>query len=131
MNENTAKLVKALRSGEYTQTRGRLRKEDSFCCLGVATDLHRQATGEGKWQNDPIHGSEYTFVMHTEDGQETWDRYALPDQVRQWLGWTDTNGDYIDPKTGDAICLVNINDNGGTFAEIADIIEGEPEGLLA
>jgi hypothetical protein len=31
--------VKALRSGEYVQGQGRLRKGDDFFCLGVACDL--------------------------------------------------------------------------------------------
>lgn len=33
--ELKAKWVAALRSGEYRQVSGRLRKGDGFCCLGV------------------------------------------------------------------------------------------------
>lgn len=33
------KWVTALRSGEYTQGRGGLRINDTFCCLGVLCDL--------------------------------------------------------------------------------------------
>lgn len=37
--ENIKKWVKALRSGEYNQNKGKLQNEDGFCCLGVACDL--------------------------------------------------------------------------------------------
>jgi hypothetical protein len=33
--ELKAKWVAALRSGEYQQTTGQLRKRDGYCCLGV------------------------------------------------------------------------------------------------
>ena len=38
--EARALWVKALRSGEYKQTTGQLRKDDGHCCLGVACDLY-------------------------------------------------------------------------------------------
>ncbi len=33
------KWVAALRSGKYSQTTGRLRSEEGFCCLGVLCDV--------------------------------------------------------------------------------------------
>ena len=35
--------IVALRSGKYMQGRQQLKKEDSFCCLGVACDIHPDA----------------------------------------------------------------------------------------
>lgn len=37
--EFAAKLAVALRSGKYAQIRGRLRRDQGHCCLGVACDL--------------------------------------------------------------------------------------------
>lgn len=40
MNKATAMLwAEALRSGEYKQTQGALRRDDCFCCLGVVCDI--------------------------------------------------------------------------------------------
>lgn len=48
--EHRAALVAALRSGEYKQERFGLRTtNDNFCCLGVACDVYRKATGDGEW----------------------------------------------------------------------------------
>ena len=35
----------ALRSGKYSQIRGRLLRDGGFCCLGVLCDLHSIVTG--------------------------------------------------------------------------------------
>ena len=35
------RFVKALRSGKYKQTTGKLQNANSYCCLGVACDLYR------------------------------------------------------------------------------------------
>lgn len=36
MNEEMkSKWVKALRSGQYKQARGRVKRDDSYCCIGV------------------------------------------------------------------------------------------------
>lgn len=45
-------LVRALRSGEYLQTIGRLRRGDTFCALGVAADVLEDAW----WVWSEIHG---------------------------------------------------------------------------
>lgn len=36
--EKKAKWLEALRSGNYKQARGCLKREDGFCCLGVYAD---------------------------------------------------------------------------------------------
>ena len=53
MNQQIKQLwVNALRSGEYKQATGRLRKNDGYCCLGVLCDLHSKTTGEGHWEGE-------------------------------------------------------------------------------
>lgn len=97
--------VAALRSGEYKKAKRRLRRGNRFCATGILCDLHSKATGT-KW---------------TEDGAYL-TSYAVPDcSVKQWAGLKDGEltidiGDELDGVAGH-------NDNGRTFAEIADAIE--------
>lgn len=103
LNDNAKKWVVALRSGEYKQTTNQLYNadEDAYCCLGVAC---------------AISGLSWNKQLS-----------LLPDVVQKWLGLYSANGHYF----GDG-WLVNDNDvYHKTFAEIADIIELEPEGLFA
>lgn len=102
--------VEALRSGKYEQARSVLRADNtSFCCLGVACDI----SGLGEWIG---------FHYLREDK-------LLPDQVQLWLGLNGALGGFLDG--GSKKYLTDYNDGGMPFAEIADIIESEPEGLLA
>jgi len=103
-------LAAALRSGEYLQGQGKLTDGEKFCCLGVACDLYRTHEGGPEWD-------EISYMSNT---------CALPAAVQKWLGLaTDRGG----PSR--ATCLSVLNDEGSTFGEIADLIESEPEGLLA
>jgi hypothetical protein len=99
--EIKAKWVEALRSGEYEQGCGALRTEDGkYCCLGVLTDLYCKAKG-------------VTF-----DGVTRSNRWVLNLSVRRWAGLESPN-----PAVPQAP-LAWLNDSGRTFAEIADLIEG-------
>lgn len=112
--ENRKKWVSALRSGNYQQGTEALRNGDEYCCLGVACDI----SGLGKWAN-----SEYIVVQ----GRETYSHFThLPSSVKEWLGLLSANGAYRSDFS-----LIMRNDDGDTFLEIADIIESEPEDLLA
>ncbi len=110
--EIKAKWVAALRSGEYKQATGRLRVDDSFCCLGVLCDLHAKFTGTVWWQNE---NRQFEYK-----GQ----RQILPEPVIEWAAIPHEFGDniYLHHKR---ICLSAENDEGVSFAEIADIIERE------
>lgn len=121
MNDNARKWIEALRSGKYNQTQSRLHDNDGYCCLGVACDLYN------KENPGILHVEEMKLI----DGFKT--RYnglstVLPDQVTVWLGLAQCDGDY--KESGQRMSLVEKNDNGYTFAQIADIIESEPEGLF-
>lgn len=117
--EARAKWVESLRSGEYRQGTHSLRDNvGGFCCLGVACDLFRKEEGVGEWDEDRnfYTGSERVHGV-------------LPCLVRDWLGLREEMGHYGQAGSGTALYIDN--DRGKSFAEIADIIESAPEGLLA
>lgn len=117
-------LVAALRSGKYAQTTGRLKDIDGgYCCLGVACDISKV----GKWasENETIAGT-YYLDCDTD----------LPLKVREYFGFHSASGlianltediEIIDEDDEDNIIvgdnLIDLNDNGATFNQIADIIE--------
>lgn len=106
------KWVHALRSGEYQQGKKALRANDSFCCLGVLCELHRQAEG-GEW----VGRQEY----HATNGD--WDHSLLPEAVQEWAGLQS-----VSPGVGSNE-LPRCNDQGWTFNQLADLIESNWEYL--
>lgn len=109
MNKNAKKWVKALRSGKYKQTTGRLAREGAYCCLGVACEL---AVKAGVIQD-----------FEPSDGE-------LPEQVALWLGLGRRDGTY-EPEEGGLTDLGIQNDQEKkTFKQIAKIIESEPRGMF-
>ena len=103
------KWVDALRSGDYQQTKGRLRKEDKFCCLGVLCDLYIKENNV-EWQHNEV--DDYFYENHFS---------ILPSSVVEWSGVkheipTVTN--FYETES-----LVSLNDGGSTFEQIADLIE--------
>ena len=113
MNNNAKLWVEALRSGEYEQGSGWLQQQfigDGYCCLGVACKVYENQTGIELIRRGGIL-----------KGCNLANEYS---QVKQWLGLNTPAG-----KFGNT-ALTNLNDEGKTFAEIADVIESEPEGLF-
>lgn len=126
------KWVAALRSGEFQQCRGTLRKGDSYCCLGVLSELAVRdgvispaaALPETDWRANRGEG-ETVFAYDNEAGH-------LPAVVAEWAGLT---YDYEDWMTDEVVTepdvdpsvngkeLSGMNDYGSTFTEIADLIE--------
>lgn len=111
-----AKWLAALRSGHYKQTQHSLREEDSFCCLGVLCNLHAEAhPAIAKTQTDP-----YTYM-----GQD----YAPPEEVLEWAfgksfkKWDGDDLVSLPTPVDDKHTLAEMNDNGFTFSQIADVIE--------
>jgi hypothetical protein len=105
--------VEALRSGKYQQARAQLHDDDgAMCCLGVACDV----SGLDEWQGR--YGGLYYGGKYA----------VLPAPVKHWLGLRDNTGEF-GPNLND-YSLANRNDKGATFAELADLIEAEPEGLI-
>lgn len=128
--------VKALRSGEYEQTRSWLRDDDGFCCLGVACDVYRQVTGNGEWVAK-LCGTDDRHPLTFDLGEDGADASVLPWEVQEWFGLTESRGQLVSggQSFGDegnhsiAHTLTDANDDGGlSFDEIADLIDnGEVE----
>jgi len=135
------KWVAALRSGEYAQGTGELRRanEDgshSYCCLGVLCELHRKehnADGSDyhyQWESLPSrlcgsHRRVGAYAHHTDN---------LPHSVRQWAGIGEADPTIHRDDDDDETCCANgityLNDDCGMpFDQIADLIERQWEDL--
>jgi hypothetical protein len=115
MNDNMKLVLKALRSGEYKQTKGTLEDNNGHCCLGVMCDVYQKDTGISVdcRPNGSINGG--SLSQHT--------------AVQEWVGLRNDHGGFTG-KHKDTVSLAGLNDSGSTFSQIADFIESEPEGLL-
>lgn len=108
-----ARWLAALRSGEYRQGAGRLRRQDVdgavHCCLGVLCEL-AAADGVAEYR----HGLFYGLTTQLETGFNG----VLPVDVKEWAGLS--NGD----PTVDGRRLSEWNDTSRlSFDGIADKIE--------
>jgi hypothetical protein len=133
--EHRKALVAALRSGKYEQTDGALHSSDSdaFCCLGVACDLAKEAV-RGSWIAD------HSAAVFTTVRGGSSDSYLVSD-VKDYYGFATVAGQFtVAPGTphvhagllGRKTTLSELNDDLRlSFAEIADVIEHEPAGLIA
>lgn len=101
--------VEALRSDKYRQTTDALRRGERFCCLGVLCDL---AVKDGIVTQ---YVDEYHHYYYADQDA------VLPAKVIEWAGVPDSDPDVT--CNGEATTLANLNDNGKSFAEIADLIE--------
>ena len=103
----------ALRDPERKQTTGKLGHQDhgGQCCLGVLAE---------------IAGCRHTHTVVIGSRRELWDGYSgeAPERARGFVGLRESDGAYV------LTSLTGNNDRGKTLAEIADIIESEPEGLF-
>lgn len=115
------KWVEMLKSGEYTQGHGSLRTDDKFCCLGVLCEL---AVKEGVIGLPSLVSD--NMYSYGDQGNLKGNRSFLPDIVQEWAGVTTNYGKMNTPE----LSLVDVNDTGKTFEEIAELIASEPEGLF-
>lgn len=109
---NIQKWLEALESGEYKQTVGTLhnKTDGGFCCLGVAAkvvcNLNPQIFGVEEDDVDKdLSGEVY---LHEGDA----DDYNL---VKSYLGLNSNQYN----------CVIEMNDSGSTFKDIADYIREE------
>ena len=132
LNENAQAWVAALRSGAYTKTKDMLHRvseegKSSFCNLGVGCDLYTKFVG-GKWGT--IRYDVWADNVKFTDDEGVLSDSDLTPAVMDWLGLTNSQGAYCDVNGKDCT-LVKLNDKDNlTFAEIADAIESQPEGLF-
>lgn len=125
-----AKVIAALRSGEFKQGMSGLKKElqneegdyeARYCCLGVACEMYRQEVG-GEWRKYPKEDY-HTFIADTENANPGW----LPNPVRDWLLGPELRH-YV---TFDS-AFAAMNDQGTSFQGIAKELEiYVEEGLAA
>lgn len=102
------KWVFALRSGEYTQGRNRLRDDNSFCCLGVLCDLAAKEN-VGYWNELDWFCIDDQFLRMAE---------KLPPKAvtRNWAGFSNSDMELV-------LYLSENNDQGFSFTTIAEYIE--------
>ena len=108
------KWINALRDGSYKQGRDRLKVNDTFCCLGVLTDLYiKEKQQYWETQADGLGCFEYNISI-------------LPDSVVNWAGLTNKSPEITTiGKNGikRTTHLTTLNDSGCSFDEIANFIE--------
>lgn len=101
------KWTKALRSGEYVQTRGTLQDSTGFCCLGVACDTFIEKD-----------------LLTKEYGSYGEMCGAVPEEQANAPIWlAQVNDDFLERTTKE---LTSLNDDSNfrfSFDEIADLLE--------
>lgn len=115
------KWVEALRSGEYKQTQSKLHNEEGFCCIGVLCEV------KGMESMEKDDGSFSYYMPRSKENQTSW----IPncDLIDFGLDRKVVCSDDFDPEdlfeeAVDSV-LMQMNDGGKTFDEIADYIEKE------
>lgn len=117
MNEEIkGNWVSALKSGDYTQGDGHLKRGDKYCCLGVLCDLAAKA-GVVETDEHVYDGTFYRAVNDPYDGSTL----VLPEAVMEWAG-LDSRNPVVDTEDGQE-SLADLNDGEVPFSEIADIID--------
>lgn len=140
LTEHQKELIAALRSGKYPQTRGVLRRligdglrSEGYCCLGVACVVAGieevvPSKGAAVAQFDGMQSCMppdvvSRFGFRNDEGLILWG--ALDEERKQ--KWMDRAVDMTGNPRGN---LIGINDNGGSFAFIADFLEACPEAVF-
>lgn len=109
--EAVKEWVDALRSGNYSQAKERLKNDQSFCCLGVACDLFKDRVG-GQWNGN-------VFVANGVPNS-----FVLPREIADLLGLDDLRPEVICGDFGlEFEEVTSLNDSGKSFSEIADLLE--------
>lgn len=131
-NEIKTKWVAALRGGEYKQARFALNTDGGMCCLGVLCDLYRKEHPDGPDWNFrlPLEtDSAIPSVRREEVGFFDEEMNVLPPSVEIWAEVSSNNPTLHELATADRTSddfptsLANLNDDGLTFPQIADVIE--------
>lgn len=120
MNQHVKELwVNALRSGDYSQAKGALRNSQGYCCLGVLCDLYIQEDPHQRthWKNA------YPEVLNQAKYFLEGEGELLPSSVVKWAELI--NCDPIVEIDEEDASLSELNDEGKTFVEIAQLIENQ------
>jgi hypothetical protein len=127
--EIAEKWVAALLSREYEQERGYLHTEHGHCCLGVLCDLHLRETGRGEWRPPGSGDSPHSRCYR--DGLGIDGEYTPPPGVLEWAGMAADPQLFFRHRLGNEMRdeIVNLNDGGYSFRELAELIEWQWESL--
>lgn len=121
-----ADWLTALRSGDYKQTQGCLRDDTGYCCLGVLTDLWVKGSSV-EWHPKPF-GTAFSIATPGWGAESS----VTPRGVMSWSDLTNSTGSTLlgththrDGVSQEEfyVTLSDLNDNGFTFEQIADVIE--------
>lgn len=114
LTELQEKWLTALESGHYKQGKGSLRKNDAYCCLGVACEV----CGIVPTKIDTHY---YSYDL---------EQLELPQKAKNLLNIRHTEGCFtkaivVNGRTWKR--LTNMNDNNMSFKDIAATIRANPE----
>lgn len=113
-----AKWTKALRSKKYKQGTQYLSKQNKYCCLGVLYDLFGAEWVQCPYEEEAwMAKEELDRINNIEEDEKAWQMLEscgiLPPKFMQEIGLDDCTADRL-------ACM---NDDGTSFAKIADWIE--------
>ena len=104
--------IEALRSKNYQQTTNYLRTQQGYCCLGVLCDLYAKEHNGVGW--DVAGDVDYEFLDEIQ---------TMPEEVKIWAGLYTRDPYFFKVDEERNIYLAEINDEGASFEEIAQLIE--------
>ena len=118
--------LKALETGEFKQARHQLckvnGKRESFCCLGVACELHNRRKGVKKLETEVCKiDKEKRYQGRGSD---------LPEIVQTGLQLRDKMGIFHWDFDSEHDSLADMNDNGCTHRYIAKFIRTNPDAVF-
>lgn len=123
--------IEALRSGNYEQGHAALHTliggKHAYCCLGVACEIAGVPTGEGKFRvaAQSVAGEDTQLFWYGASGTDA-NEQVLPLDAMAWLGLRTCNPTIAFPEGHPHYpgrSVATLNDEGETFAYIADAIE--------
>ena len=117
--------IAALRSDDYKQTTGSLRRGNHFCCLGVLCDLYKREHDGARWEfygEAPESAIPFRCTDNYLEGNTIG---TLPPEVIAWAGTNRANPTVgsVEDHSDASNTLTWINDSGMNFSEIASLIE--------
>lgn len=132
------RLLKALRSSDYTQIEGCLEAVDNSgniignCVMGVAIRVFEEFVRDNRYEVDLDFDIEENHsvpaiapYITSVDGHTM----VLPEVVREAYGFSSNEGHFEKPISKLYTTLLDMNDSGLSFRKIARVIEREPKGL--
>lgn len=112
--------LEALRSKQYSQTKGKLKTEDGYCCLGVLCDLYLKEHSKEWKSSDFIEEDE--VLSYEIDSCDT----LPPESVIEWAELPCDNPGVMIEERDYVTDLSELNDSlNKNFEEIAAYIENQ------